>query len=109
MALPSSTDVRVQEDIGQQGVEALTISTHVRIRFWIEAGSALVAVILFTLTLMAPDWIEVLLGSAPDAGDGSLESMILGTFVLTATVLTVFAHMEWRRPRLRQTARFHSS
>jgi hypothetical protein len=54
-------------------------------RFWTEAALGLVSAALLALTLAVPDWIELLFGLAPDAGDGSAEWGL----ALTLAVLTV--------------------
>jgi hypothetical protein len=46
------------------------------------------------------DWVEVLFGSHPDGGDGSLEWIILGALFLSAALFIVFAHTELRRSEL---------
>jgi hypothetical protein len=42
-------------------------------RIWVEVVSGLMSAALLGLTIIFPDWMEVLFGLAPDAGDGSTE------------------------------------
>ena len=66
-------------------------------RFWVEALLGLASAALLALSLLAPDWMEALLGSGPDSGDGSAEwAFALGW--AAACVLTLeSAGRTWRR------------
>lgn len=76
--------------------------TTTRTRLWIEISLAAVFAVLFVVTLVWPDWIELTLKVDPDEGDGSLERWILiGTGALTVIAL-LCAGVDWRR--LRATA-----
>jgi hypothetical protein len=77
-------------------------SSRIRRRFWLEALLAAVSGIVGLLTVLVPDWAEVIIHIDPDQGNG--------TFEIAATVITVAlalgfawaARIEWRRPeRLR--------
>lgn len=70
--------------------------SSVRLRFWLELAMAIGSGALLLLTVALPDWIEVVFGIDPDAGNGSLEWMI--TLVLAATTLVFLglAGSEWR-------------
>jgi hypothetical protein len=74
------------------------MSARLRVRFWVEAVLAVIATILFALTLVAHDWIELVFGADPDGGDGSLESIVLGAFLAAALVFAALARVELRRP-----------
>ena len=76
------------------------MENKLRWRWRIEAMLAGVGTALFLLTLLLPEWIEVLTGLEPDSGSGSLEFAIAGAFLLAAVVLAVLA----RRNRQRLTA-----
>jgi uncharacterized membrane protein YccC len=66
-------------------------------RFWVEIGLALFSATLLALTLVMPDWLEVLFGLAPDAGDGSVEWGMAITLAIATLVLFGWAGRTWRR------------
>jgi O-antigen/teichoic acid export membrane protein len=71
-----------------------------RRRFWLEMSMAIVTCMLFVITVVQRDWIEVVFGVDPDNRSGALEWLIVGTlFVVTITLFTL-ARYEWRRARL---------
>jgi hypothetical protein len=76
-----------------------------RIRVWLEAVGALVALFLATLTLVVPDWLEEVSGVDPDAHSGAVEWLIALAFAAVAAVLAVLARREWRVARIRRPAR----
>lgn len=45
-------------------------------RYWIELALAVVGGLLFVLTLVTREWIEILTGRDPDGGSGVLELAI---------------------------------
>ena len=69
----------------------------VRIRFFIESAFAALTASSFLLVLIRRDWIEALLGSRPDHGDGSLELAILIGLLATSCALVAVAGLEWRK------------
>lgn len=77
----------------------------VRARFWVEAVLAGLAAVLFVVTLISREWIEIVFGVDPDGGSGSLEWAIVGVLLVAALVLGALARAEWRRrPALAETA-----
>ena len=59
-------------------------------RFRIEAALGRAGVALLVLVFVVPDWIEKLLGLAPDTGDGSVEwglVLVLAFLTITSFVL----------------------
>ncbi len=68
-----------------------------RVRFWIEFALTVLGGALSLLSLLVPNWLERLFGSAPDNGSGALEwAIALG--ILSATALSGFlVRWEWRR------------
>ena len=70
---------------------------HVRQRFWIETGMAIISAALLVSTLLWKDWIEIIFRIDPDAGSGAVE----WTFVIAALAATIafsmLARGEWRR------------
>jgi uncharacterized membrane protein YhaH (DUF805 family) len=70
-----------------------------RRRFWLETGLAIITGILFVITLVQRDWIEVAFGVDPDNGNGTLEWLIVAAFLVVTIVLFTLASFEWRRAR----------
>lgn len=69
----------------------------VRRRFWVESGLTIVTGVLFLVTAAWPDWVERLTAARPDAGDGSLEWMLVGTLAVATVALGLVARAEWVR------------
>ena len=70
-----------------------------RLRFWFETGMAIVTGILFVITLVQRDWIEVVFKVDPDNRSGSLEWVIVAAFLVVTITLLALASYEWRRAR----------
>ena len=73
-------------------------------RIWLyraELCASLIALVLFALTLVDPQWIERFFDESPDGGDGSAERWLVGGAFLLASVLA--AVLAWRE-RLRAVA-----
>jgi hypothetical protein len=62
----------------------------------VEIGLAALSVLLFVATVVWPEWIEMISGSDPDHGDGSLEWLIMGVTALCAIGAALSARAEWR-------------
>jgi hypothetical protein len=71
----------------------------VRIRFWLEAGLAMLTGGLAILTLFWQDWIEALTGFDPDHHNGSLEWAIIAGLAVISIAVAMTARAEWRRSR----------
>ena len=56
-----------------------------------------VVAVLALVTVVWPDWIEIVTDSAPDGGSGALERAVVGVLAATAILLAVVARAEWRR------------
>ncbi|MEW2414793.1 ABC transporter permease [Streptomyces sp. NPDC046866] len=69
----------------------------VRPRFWVETVLGSLSGLLFLVTLAWPDWIELLFGVEPDAGNGALEWLIVAVTALVALVCALGAGIEWRK------------
>ena len=68
-----------------------------RTRMWIEAALSVVACLLTLVTLVWPDWIELLFDESPDGGDGSAERAIAIAWLLAAVLFGWLARRDWRR------------
>ena len=67
--------------------------------FWLETGMAPITGILFVITLVWRDWIELVFGADPDKSNGSLEWLIVGALLVVTLALFTLAGFEWRRAR----------
>ena len=68
--------------------------------FWLETGMAIVTGMLFVITLVWHNWIEIIFNIDPDQGSGLLEWLIVGVLLVVAIALFVLARYEWRRSRV---------
>ena len=68
-----------------------------RWRFWIETSIAIVTSILFVVTLLQRDWIEIVFGVDPDNHSGTLEWLIIGALLVATITLFTLARYEWHR------------
>ena len=73
--------------------------TALRRRFWLETVIAIVASILFVITLVWHDWIEIIFNVDPDQASGLLEWLIVGALIVVTIALFMLARYEWRRVR----------
>lgn len=71
--------------------------THLRRRFWIEATTTVVCIVLVAITLAWPDWLELGFGVDPDHGSGAVEWLIVGLAAALAMGCSALASFEWRR------------
>ncbi len=70
-----------------------------RQRFWLETAMAIVTSILFVITLVQRDWIEIVFGVDPDNRNGTLEWLLIGALLVVTIALFTLASYEWRRAR----------
>lgn len=68
-----------------------------RQRFWFETAIAIVTSILFVITLVQRDWIEIAFRIDPDQGNGTVEWLIVGALLLVSIALFTLASYEWHR------------
>jgi hypothetical protein len=71
------------------------ISPHLRYR--LEVIGAAVTGLAAVITAIVPDWIEEVFHVDPDAGNGSLEWLIVLAFALATVTLSALAWRERRR------------
>jgi disulfide bond formation protein DsbB len=68
-----------------------------RPRFWVESTLGAISAILFLITLVWSDWIELVFKVDPDRGNGSLEWAIVAVLAVAAICVALLARAEWRR------------
>jgi len=68
-----------------------------RVRFWFEAAIALCTCCLALLTILWPDWIELVFGVDPDHGSGRLEWAAVAALAVAAVTASVATRVEWQR------------
>jgi len=71
-----------------------------RRRFWLETGIAIITGVLFVITLIRNDWIEIVFRVDPDNNNGTFEWLIVGALLLVTITLFILASYEWRRARV---------
>ena len=73
------------------------MNKQVRARFWLEVILGTVTTILFLVTLVWRDWIEIVFRVEPDGGSGLLEWTIVAVLLVATVALFTAARAEWRR------------
>ena len=73
------------------------MASKVRTRFWVESILAIVTAAMFIVTLVSRDWIEEVFGVEPDAGNGSLEWLLVAVLLAISVLAFLAARVEWRR------------
>jgi len=68
-----------------------------RFRFWLEIVMATITGVLFLITLVVRNWIEIVFHVSLDNNTGSLEWMIVGVLLVGTITFAVLARYEWRR------------
>jgi hypothetical protein len=71
-------------------------------RFWVEIALASLTAVLFLVTLLWRDWIELVFGAYPDGGSGQLEWAVVGGLLLATLLLAALARASWRRAVVRE-------
>ncbi len=70
-----------------------------RQRFFVEIGLGAASLLLFVVTLIRNDWIEVVLRVDPDGGNGAVEYFVCFVLLVAVAVSSWLARTEWRRFR----------
>lgn len=70
-----------------------------RLRFWSEVAAGTMFLLIAMLTLVSPEWIEIVFGADPDAGSGWAELVILAVAGCVAVTFAVLAIRERRSTR----------
>jgi hypothetical protein len=65
----------------------------------VEAALAIVTLVAAVVTIIAPDWIEVVFKIDPDEGSGALEVAIVVALAVVTAVAALAARVEWRAAR----------
>jgi hypothetical protein len=74
-------------------------------RFWVKTALTSVTAALFAITLVWPDWIELVFGVDPDHGSGWLELLILVVALGLMLTFSLSARDDWRRRPLSDVSR----
>lgn len=69
-------------------------------RLAIQLALFVISALLFLVTLVWHDWIELVFGVEPDQGSGGLEWALVAVPAVAAVVFGLRAGAEWRRVRL---------
>ncbi len=67
-----------------------------RHRFYLQIGFGIAAFLLFAITLIWNDWIEMVFNIDPDQNSGFVEWSIMGIALAVAVGLFMLAYYEWR-------------
>lgn len=67
-----------------------------RVRMWIEILLAGMATVMSIVTLIWPNWIELLFDESPDGGDGSAERAFALLWIIVALVFGWMARRDQR-------------
>ena len=70
-------------------------------RFWFEAITGAIGLVLFVLTLFTREWIEELTGWDPDGGNGSLEIALAVGLLAISAISMLAARRDYRRAAAR--------
>ena len=66
-------------------------------RFWVEAAFGAISTVLLVLTIVVPNWIELLFSLTPDAGNGSTEWELAFSLAAISLVMFALAGRTWRK------------
>jgi hypothetical protein len=66
-------------------------------RFWCQIGLGALSGVLAIVSLVWPQWIELIFGIDPDGGSGEAEWLITTLCALAAIISFTRAGIDWRR------------
>lgn len=69
----------------------------VRTRFWLELACGLLGAVLFVVTLISHEWIELIFGVDPDNSSGALELAVAFGLLAVSVGSALMAVREWRK------------
>jgi len=70
---------------------------HLPARFWFEAITAGLGLVLFVVTLFSREWIEELTGWDPDGGNGAMEIALAAGLLAVSVISMLAARRVYRR------------
>ena len=73
------------------------VKRRLRRRFWVETALAMLSAFLVLLTISWKDWVEIVFRVDPDHHSGTLEWVVVLTFVVGTIVCSALARREWLR------------
>jgi hypothetical protein len=76
---------------------------RLRTRFWLETLCAAATGLLALITALWHDWIELVFGVDPDAGNGAAEWLVVVVLVAVTAALALAARYERRRAAAQPT------
>jgi hypothetical protein len=68
--------------------------------FWWQVVLAVANALLAAVTVVWPDWLELVFQVDPDHGNGSFEWLVVGVTTASALGLFIRAGREWERARV---------
>ena len=66
-------------------------------RLWAELSAGTASLIMVAVTSLWPQWIEAVIGLAPDADSGETEWGLTAGLCILAAVMFIAARLEWCR------------
>lgn len=70
--------------------------------FWWEAVGAVASGVLFIVTLINREWIEVMFGVEPDGGNGTMEWAVVVILAALTLLSGILVGREWRHSVIRE-------
>jgi hypothetical protein len=77
-----------------------TRMARVSARFWLETIVGILSIGLMLVTLVWPDWLELVVHIDPDSGSGAAEWAVVALLAVIALASFGLARVEWRKAHL---------